>query len=252
MGLSDDEMSKIVVIKIADTRDDPIAIETMLKALTSKVPVQICETHGRVDCANCKKAGRNSISFLLSNLTHDDAIVIDSGSQLGDSALAAACIGKPNLYKPTFDEYGQVNKWLGDILSVVQQCVNTNFIIATHEMCMEDDEGKDKFVPLMGSRAFSIKCAKYFGTVVYVSKKLNKHVAGSSSTYMGNRLTGSRVRATIESDAKPDMKSILIDGGIIKESGSSIPEVTNVTPIIKQPETIKLTLAERIALQKKS
>lgn len=260
MGLSDDELRKITIIKIADTRDDPIAIETMLKALTSKTPIQICETHGRVDCAACKRLGKASITFLLSSLTHSDLIVIDSGSQLGDSALAAACIGQPNLYKPKLDEYGQVNKWLGDVMSVIQQCVNTNFIVATHEMCMEDDEGKEKFVPLMGSRAFSIKCAKYFGTVIYVHKKLNKHVAGSSSVYLGNRLTGSRVRAVIENDAKPDMRTILIGGGIIKEGGGLVSKVDRmVNNLVKEIETatnnivpIKLTLAERIAAQKKS
>lgn len=270
MGLTDEEMAKITLIKIADTRDNPIAVETLLKALTSKTPVKICEGHGRVDCAECAKNNIPSISFCLKDCTHEDLVVIDSGSQWGDSALAAACLGKPGLFKPTFDEYGMVNKWLGDGMSVIQQCVNTNFVVATHEMCLEDDEGKEKFVPLMGSKTFSLKCAKYFGTVVYVHKKLNKHVVGSSSTYLGDRLTGSRLRVAIENAKEKTMKAILIDGGVLKAGASdnvtyiptpeqvastnaALTEMGNqlVAGIPRAQAPQKLTLKERLALVNK-
>lgn len=259
MDLTDEELAKIVVIKIADTRDNPIAIETLLKCMTSKVPVKICETHGKVDCAECAKAARGFINFSLKECRHNELIVIDSGSQLGDSALAAACLGKPNMYKPTFDEYGQVNKWLGDVMSVVQQCTNTNFVVATHELCMEDDEDKEKFVPLMGSRAFSLKCAKYFGTVVYVHKKLNKHTVGSSSTYLGDRLTGSRLGVAMETAEDKSMKAILVDSGVLRE-GEVVPSeptlsieapapVDSVIINTSTPVAGKLSLAERLKLK---
>jgi hypothetical protein len=271
MGFTEEEMAKITVIKIADTRDNPIGIETMLKALTSKVPVKICEAHGKVNCAECTKENKPSITFSLKDCTHNDLIVIDSGSQLGDSALGAACLGKEGMYKPTFDEYGMVNKWLGDICSVIQQCANSNFVVLTHEIALEDDEKKDRFFPLMGSKPFSMKCAKYFGTVVYVHKKLNKHVAGSSSTYLGDRLTGSRVNAMIEKNPeKADMRTILIDGGILKAGAHSrtiesvvdkmvagipqqlkveIPQKAVVHSTVQAQPAVKLTLAERIALK---
>lgn len=257
MGLTEEELDKIIIIKIADTRDNPIGIETMLKALTSKVPVKICEKHGKVNCAECAKENLPSISFCLKELTHNDLVVVDSGSQLGDSALGAACLGKDGMYKPTFDEYGMVNKWLGDICSVLQQCANTNFVVLTHEIALEDDEGKDKFFPLMGSKAFSMKCAKYFGTVVYVHKKLNKHVAGSSSTYLGDRMTGSRVNAKIEKNAEnPDMRAILVEGGILKE-GSVVQPVKEgvaaneaVSTPTPTPAPVALSLKDRLAVKK--
>lgn len=256
MGLTDEEMEKVTVIKIPDTRDKPEAIATMLKAFSSKIPVTICEQHGTINCVDCKKAGKNAITWLISSLTHNDLVVIDSGSQLADSAMAALCLGKDDMFKPGWDEYGIQGKWLGDILSVIQAATNTNFVVITHEMCIENDEKKDVFYPLMGTKAFCMKVGKYFGTVVYVHKKLNKHVAGSSSTYLGDRITGSRVRAVIEKkDQKPDMRTILIEGGIIKVGSSSASIPAKVTPInatvqIAEVTEKKLTLAERIALKK--
>lgn len=249
-GYTDEEMQKIVVIKIQDTRDSPIAIETMLKTLTSKTPVKICELHGRVDCAECLKAGNPSISWHLSQCTHNDLVVLDSGSQLGDSAMSAACLGKPNMFKPTFDEYGMVNKWLGDICSIIQQCANTNFVVLTHEIALEDDEGKDRIFPLMGSKPFSMKCAKFFGTVVYLHKKLGKHVAGSSSTYRPDVLTGSRIKVALEKSKEPTMRDILIDGGILRPKSESSAEVSpkkEAEAEVKKP----MTLVEKLAAAKK-
>lgn len=218
MGLSQAEMEKILVIKVANTRENPIAIETMLKAFSAKTPVQICEAHGKVNCADCAKEKMPTVGFCLKELTHDDLVVMDSGSELGDSALAAACRGKPVDYKPTFDEYGSAGKWLGDIMSVIQQAVHTNFVMLTHEIALEDADGKDKFFPLVGTKQFSLKVAKYFGTVVYTNRKLGKHVAGSSSTYRPDVLTGSRVNARLEDAKELSMEAILIEGGILKRA----------------------------------
>lgn len=256
MSLTDDEMEKIIIIKIDDTRDNPRGIETILKSFSAKTPVKICEKHGTVDCVPCKKANDPFIDFCLANCNHNEIVAIDSGSQLGDSALAAACLGKPGMFKPTFDEYGMVNKWLSDIMSVVQQCSTTNFIVLTHEIALEDDEGKDRIFPLMGSKNFSMKCAKYFGTVVYMHKKMNKHVAGSSSTYRHDVLTGSRLNATIEDGKVPDLREILVKGGIIKEGSlqslqSQAPSVIeeDEKPIDKEDKP--LTLKERLAQRNK-
>jgi hypothetical protein len=258
MGLTEEEMDKVTVFKIRDTKDEPIFIETVLKAFTSKKPVAICDLHGRCDCAACKKEGLPATSFLMTDCTHNDLVVLDSGSALGDSAMAALCLGKDSMYKPGWDEYGIQGKWLSDILTVVQQATYTNFCFITHEICIENDEKKDQFYPLMGTKAFCMKAGKYFGTVAYVHKKLNKHAAGSSSTYLGDRVTGSRVNARIEKDAdSADMKTILIEGGILRKGDMGVPEGTKSSltvatkPVEMQdiPAAVKdqpLSLAERL------
>jgi hypothetical protein len=254
MGLTEEELSKIILFKIPDTKDNPIAIETILKAFTSKVPVDICDLHGKISCAECSKAGNPKTRFFMKDCTHNDLIVVDSGSALGDSAMAALCLGKDTMYKPGWDEYGIQGKWLGDILSVVQQATYTNFVFITHELLIENDEKKDVFYPLMGTKSFSMKVGKYFGTVVYVHKKMNKHVAGSSSTYLGDRVTGSRVNASIEKAAEADMRTILIEGGIIREGdirkdGDSDSNPSNTTGA---PATTKETKNEEVNGNKNS
>ncbi len=243
MDLTDEELEKIIIIKIPDTRENPQAIETILKAFSAKAPVDICEMHGKVDCAECKKSGSPFLKWHLGQCTHNDLVVVDSGSQLGDSALNAACFGKPATFKPTFDEYGMAGKWLADICSVVQQCRNTNFVFATHEIALEDDEGKDKIFPLMGTKNFSMRCAKFFGTVVYSHKKLGKHVAGSSSTYRPDVLTGSRVEAKLESSKEPSMYDILIAGGILKAPQGA--EISQPQPSVAEPKPIS-SLASKL------
>ena len=42
-GLTEEEMDKITLFKIQDTTDEPIAIETMLKAISSKSDIMICD-----------------------------------------------------------------------------------------------------------------------------------------------------------------------------------------------------------------
>jgi hypothetical protein len=252
MGLTDEQLSKITLFRMTDTREEPISIETLLRAFSSKVPVNICEMHGRIDCAECTKARRPFTSWCLSQCTHNDLVVIDSGSQLGDSALAAACLGKPVTFKPTFDEYGMAGKWLGDICTVIQQCRNTNFVVATHEIGLEDDEGKDKIYPLMGTKNFSRKVAKYFGTVVYMHKKLGKHAAASGSLFRSDVMTGSRLNIALEKATDASMRDILVTGGILKPAAGAkaqeaeAPAAVSASPVATKP----LSLAEKLALSK--
>lgn len=220
MGLTDSELEKITIYRIPDTRENPRACETILKAFSSKsTGIKICDEHGKVGCVECEKAGKSSETFNLPSLTHQDLVIIDSGSQLGDSALAMACAGKDVSFKPTWDEYGLQVKWLGDIMSVIQQAYHTNFLVITHEIAVEEEingVSRDKIYPLVGTKSFCQKVGKYFGTVAYIEIKMGKHSAGSSSTYKVNYLSGSRVNAKMEAAKEPDLRSIFIEGGILK------------------------------------
>lgn len=215
MGLSIEELKKITLFSIPDTHDTPRGVETVLKAFSTSArnasPVRICDAHGKVGCVICDKAGKKSSEFYLPTMTHKDLVVIDSGSQLGDSALALAMIGKPAECKPGWDEYALQGKYLSDICSVIQAAYYTNFIVATHVISIEEEMNnvkRDKYFPLIGTRSFCQKVAKYFGTVIFTEVKLGKHVAGSSSTYKNDTITGSRVNARIEADKELSMKAI--------------------------------------------
>ncbi|EKD22458.1 MAG: hypothetical protein ACD_86C00003G0021 [uncultured bacterium] len=218
MNLSPDELDKINLIAISDTREIPRGIETVLKAFSSKTPIKICDLHGKVGCIECEKTKASSVEFCMNSLTKSDLVVIDSGSQLGDSALALAMAGRDITAKPGYDEYGMASKYLSDILSIIQAAFYTNFVVITHVIPIEEEMNgvkRDRYFPLMGTRAMCQKVAKYFGTVVFVEIKMGKHAAGSSSLYRGDATTGSRTNAKIEASKELDMRSILVEGGIL-------------------------------------
>jgi hypothetical protein len=71
-------------------------------------------------------------------------------------------------------------------------------------------------------------------------------------------LTGSRVNATIEKQKEPDMRTIFIEGGVLKE-GSMTSEPTSVmdasAPLVQTPpvsvENKPMSLKERLAAKNK-
>lgn len=219
MDLTPEQQAKINLYRIRDTRRNPVALETMLRALCGGKAVNLCEMHGKDNCAECKQAKRPFNPFELSKCTNRDLVVIDSGSQLGNSALSAAVLGKDSAYKPTFDDYGMVRFWLVDILSVIQQCQHTNFIMITHELIDEEEHNgrkSDRIFPLVGTRAFCREVSKYFGTVAYFHLKLGKHAVGSSSTYRTDTACGSRLDIKLEDCKEPSMRDLLIAGNILR------------------------------------
>ena len=219
MGLTEAELSKVTLFSIPDTRELPRFGETVLKALTSKVPITICDLHGKVECLECTKTTAPTTPFFLPSLTHEDLIVVDSGSQLGDSTLAMAMAGKAIDAKPGWDEYGQSTAWLGAILSVMQASFYTNSVMITHLIPIEEEMNgvkRDRFFPLVGTKAMCQKVAKYFGTVIFVEIKMGKHAGGSSSLYRSDASTGSRTGAKIEAQKELSMRAILSEGGVLK------------------------------------
>ena len=218
MDLPDSALAKIELIRIPDVRRNPVALETILRAICGGKPVEICEAHGKCGCAPCKTKGAPTVSFDLSKCTNRDLVVLDSGSQIGNSALSAAMIGKDITAKPTFDDYGMARFWLVDLFSVLQQCVTTNFVMITHELIDEEEfNGKtsDRIFPLVGTRAFCREVSKYFGTVAYRNIKLGQYAIGSSPTYNASASCGSRLGVKLEALKEPTMRDILVAGGVI-------------------------------------
>ena len=201
---------RIDVITLPDTQQFPIAIETLMKVLTGK-PYQICETHGKIDCALCKKAGKGFTRVCFSELGPDTIVVFDSISQLSASATSHVMLDKDVDYKFDFDDWRKLGALLNFCLSQIQQA-SYNVCAITHESEVEMEDGKKKLVPTAGSGNFSRNTAKYFGHVVYVEVKNKKHIAASSTTYQTNLLTGSRTGVALESEKanllrifKPDL-----------------------------------------------
>lgn len=193
--LTDEELAKIIPFNITDTKDKPRAAETVLKAFTSHSPLPLCQEHGTISCKICN----SGVPFYLAGLGIEDAVVIDSGSQLADSVL--------NLEK-TLNNYKDLRKYYFDftadatnILIAIQAC-RTNVIMTTHSIDVMNDDG-DKLIgtfPLFGSGNFSRKVAKYFDHIIYCHLELNTYKKGSNTFYRNKVVTGSRMNVDIEKE----------------------------------------------------
>lgn len=192
-----ESQERVDVISLPDTRGYPIAIETMLKIIKGG-PNDICHAHGKVSCAVCKKAEAEFTRIELGSLPLDTIVIVDSLTQLTNSAIAHITKNQPDDYKLDYDDWGNLGKLMDTFLSYVQQAP-FNIVCISHETEVEMQDGKNKLVPTAGTRNFSRNTAKYFDEVVYCEVKNSRHVAGSSTTYANNILTGSRTGQVLES-----------------------------------------------------
>ena len=197
------QQERIELVKLPDTRGYPIAIETCLKVIKGD-PVDICDGHGKVSCPKCMdiksktwKDGCTGTHVHLAATPPSTIVVFDSLTQLTNSAIANITRNKPDDYKLTYDDWGNLGKVLDTFLSYVQNAPY-NIVCISHENAVEMQDGKEKLVPTAGTRNFSRNSAKYFGEVVYCEVVNKKHKFASSTTYKNNILTGSRAGKKLE------------------------------------------------------
>lgn len=206
MKLPPAQKENIELIKLPDTRSYPVAITTMLKVLRGGEH-EICDAHGNIGCIKCRSAGAPTVKVNLSTLDSDTIVVIDSLTQLTNSAIANITKNKPDDYKLEYDDWGNLGKLMDICLSHIQQA-NYNVICISHETEAEMEDGKMRIVPVAGTRNFSRNTAKYFDHVVYCEIKNKKHVAASSTDYSARILTGSRTDVKLEADTEASLEAI--------------------------------------------
>jgi len=226
------DQERVEVLSIPDTRGFPIAIETLLKVIKG-APVEICEAHGKVACAICRKDNQPFVRVALNELSLDTVVVIDSLTQLTNSAIAHITKNQPEDYKLNYEDWGNLGKLMDTFLSYVQQAP-FHIVCISHETEVEMEDGKQKLVPTAGTKNFSRNTAKYFDEVIYLEVKNKKHIAASSTTYGNNILTGSRSGTVLE--ATPGEASLVsIFRSVPVTPSPGVP--AKVTPTANTPAT---------------
>lgn len=206
LKLPPEQKSRIELVRLPDTRSYPVAISTMMKVLKGGEH-KICDAHGAIACPRCNQAGAPFVTVNLSTLEPDTIVVIDSLTQLTNSAIASIIKNQPDDYKLEYDDWGNLGKLMDICLSHIQQA-KYNVICISHETEAELEDGKKKIVPVAGTRNFSRNTAKYFDHVVYCEVKNKKHVAASATDYSNSILTGSRLDVKLESSPEASLAAI--------------------------------------------
>jgi len=209
LKLPKDWQERVEIISIPDTKVFPIAIETMLKVVTG-AKVDICDEHGKVSCALCRKDGQTFSTVELNALSEDTIVIIDSLTQLSNSAMNHLTRNESDIYRPEWTDYRNQGQLLDKFLSQVQQA-KYNIVCITHVVETELEDGKKKLVPVCGTTAFSRNTAKYFDHVVYCQVSNKKHNFASATTYANNVLTGSRTDVALEENKVPTLLDIFVE-----------------------------------------
>lgn len=221
--LDEHHLAKIIPISITDTKQEPLATETLLKAICGRRPVFIDPITGKTS----DKMAAGLVEFDMTKMTDKDLIVIDSLSQFGQSNLNAATLGKPSEYKLQLDDYGAAQKWGYDLLTTVQAAQRCHFLCITHVRMLEDELGRTVIMPLMGSSTTSANVAKHFNTVVYLEKSLKTLKATSSVLGSVTAQSGSRVGIVLDKDKAPCLATSLIETGYFPANASTTEASSN-------------------------
>ena len=196
---------RIELISLPDSSSYPVAIETCLKMVKGKVA--ICEEHGKVACMICQRAEAPIVELNLPALGPETVVVFDSMTQISASAIAHITKGQPDDYKLTFNDYGNLGRLLDIFLSHLQ-AASYNVVVISHEQAIEQEDKRISITPVGGTRNFSKNIAKFFGSVVYCTRKNRKHMFYSSTDFSSSILTGSRSNIAIEKMEDPSLLPI--------------------------------------------
>lgn len=197
------------VINVPDHRMVPVGITTVLDIFKGGEK-KICYDHGKNNCPICKtRPDARTSTVNLSTFGDNDILVIDSMSQLSTSALnkiTLANIMKPGgeEYKPTWDDYAAQGALMQQVLSMIQM-LDLHICVISHETDTETVTGKEKVVPIAGTRNASRLAAKYFDEVVYCSIVNKKHKAFNASTFDPTIVTGGRFGITLDGQKEEEL-----------------------------------------------
>lgn len=188
-------LDNIELFNIPDSQRFPVAIQTMLKIIKGG-PNKICHKHGIVGCPapECKEAWS---LFNLDTLdVKKDIVVIDHYTQLMDSVNNY--IHKDALSRDAWDDirsefkdwakHGAMSDRIGSTIQVAKQ----NFVVMSHEVMSEMEDGTKKIVPVGGTRNKSSDFARYFDDVVYTEIVGGEYKAQVSAGDKSRTVIGTR------------------------------------------------------------
>jgi hypothetical protein len=224
--LPKNQQEKIELVRLPDTKEFPVAIDTCLKLVSGK-PQEICDLHGQCACSTCRRdttASWTSISF--GDLQSDEVVVFDHISQAADSAMSLVTKGKPIEYKPEWHDYAYQGSLMNKFLMNVQQAPY-NCICISHTCETEMEDGTKRLVPLVGTVPFSRNVGKYFDHIIYCRVSNKKHNFGSATTYIASVLTGSRADIVLEGQKteRPSLEPFFAGRMEHLSAGRMVPDV---------------------------
>lgn len=199
--VSPEGQARINLFQIKDAAENSYAAKTLSRVINfrSVGPQLICQAHGLLNCASCKKEEKPFDTFQLEALGPADIVVIDSLTQLSDSYLNWS-LGNQLEKKPEFDHWRDLQVKLDSLIDAMKTAP-CHFIVITHEQSIETESGKEKLSPVGGSRNYANSLPRQFAHVIYCTIHNKEHAAFSRTTYHPGIVTGSRLDVDVALNA---------------------------------------------------
>ena len=240
---------KVDIIRVRDTKETPIAIETVTKLMSGK-PQKICVKHGKVACVECTSAKAEFETYEFGKLDTKTVVAFDSLTQIVESAKAVATRGLAPDAKLEHDHWGKMGMYLSIFLGAVQQAP-FHVVCTSHSQEIEAPDGSKKLFPVGGTKNASRQTARYFGHVVYTEVKNKKFIAASSAQHHPKVVSKSRADLAMET-GKVSLGDLLIakpkQGGNSADVQEDVAEDGTVTvAAVSSPMQAKLAAARATA-----
>lgn len=231
----------INLILVRDTQEIPNAIRTVGHLFCENRTQKVCLEHGVVSCTECTRNKAETQEINLYDLGREHIVVVDSLTQLSDSALAHA-LGKVGIFdkkKAEYDHWDRQGLLLKNILTAMQR-LPCHVVMISHEEELEQEDGTKKVSPTAGTRNFSRKVGRYFDHLIYCEIKNKAHRQLSASTASLKIQSGSRNNIELENGDdilelfKPKKKSAEDDKGSKPNLGGSASSSSALLAKIKK------------------
>lgn len=251
--LSPEAQDRVDLVRIPDTKDNPIGIKTALKIITG-APITICEEHGAVDCSICKRTdGSPWTNVELRSTPLDTIVVFDHITQIADSAMQFAIersilnhekdatsttvtMADKDFFKPGHGQYMMQGFLMTKFLTNIQQS-NQHIICIAHVAEVEQEDGRKKLVPLIGSVPYSRNSPKYFDHLICCELLNKEHRFASTTIYSATIVAGSRKDIAIENKGTPTLAPFF-SGEIPRISNTGTVEAKKVLTSIASSATV--------------
>ena len=215
----------VELVRIPDTKDNPVGIKTALKIITGAA-LSICEAHGIDKCPLCSKVpDAQHTAVQLNSLSLDTVVVFDHITQIADSAMQFAIersiqnkekdatattltMAEKDFFKPGHSQYMLQGFLMNKFLTNIQQLKN-HIICIAHVAEVEQEDGNKKLVPLIGSIPYSRNSPKYFDHLICCEVRNKEHRFASNTTYSTSIISGSRTDINIDNKGKPTLEAFL-------------------------------------------
>lgn len=249
-----DAQDMVDLIRIPDTKDNPVGIRTALKIITG-AEIKICDVHGLDKCPICAKlpdAGHTTVC--LNSLGLDTIVVFDHITQIADSAMQFAIersiqnkekdatsttlsMAEKDFFKPGHGQYMMQGFLMTKFLTNVQH-LNNHIICIAHVAEVEQEDGAKKLVPQIGSVPYSRNSPKYFDHLICCELKNKEHRFASNTTYSATIVAGSRTDTVIDNKGAPTLDKFFT-GAILSNARKSRETVKNDLTSVAEAATLQ-------------